>query len=148
MASRETGARRGLSSGDPSAPPSGRQDAPSPASASATRPTAPTREWEMTVQEQDMMACFRQDYLDLLDGRVATIQRLLGEHEVEPAHVALLSLESSSAMVGARELATAVRRVRTALDGATPGELEPLTAQLVAEAAEVARQLGGPGSTG
>lgn len=98
----------------------------------------------MTEQEQDMMACFRQDYLDLLDGRVSTIQRLVTGHDLEPAHVALLSLESSSAMVGAAELAATVRRLRTALDAATPEELEPLTAQLVAEAAEVARRLGGP----
>ena len=62
------------------------------------------------------MACFRQDYLDLLDGRVLTIQRLVTGHDLEPAHVALLSLESSSAMVGAAELAATVRRLRTALE--------------------------------
>lgn len=134
MPSREAGASSGFSSGDPSAPASGRQE----------RPAAPTREWQMTEQEQDMMACFRQDYLDLLDGRVATIERLVTGHEVEPAHVALLSLESSSAMVGARELAAAVRALRTALDGSAPEDLQPLTAQLVTEAAEVARRLGGP----
>jgi hypothetical protein len=98
----------------------------------------------MTPQEQDMMACFRQDYLDLLDGRVATIERLVLQHEVEPAHVALLSLESSSAMVGAGALAAAVRHLRTALDVAGPEELELLTARMAVEAAEAARQLGGP----
>ena len=91
-----------------------------------------------------MMACFRQDYLDLLDGRVAAIGRLVAQHEVEPAHVALLSLESSSAMVGAGELTVAVRQLRTALDGGTPEELEALSVQLVVEAAAVARRLGEP----
>ena len=134
MPARGAGAGSGLPSGDPSAAVSGQQE----------RAAAPTREWQMTEQEQDMMACFRQDYLDLLDGRVATIERLVTRHEVEPAHVALLSLESSSAMVGAAELAAAVRRLRTALDTGAPEDLEPLTAQLVTEAAEVARRLGGP----
>jgi len=138
MPSREVGAGSGFSSTDRSASASGQQDRP------PARPAVPTREWQMTEQEQDMMACFRQDYLDLLDGRVATIERLVTAHEVEPAHVALLSLESSSAMVGAGELAAAVRRLRTALDAAAPEELAPLTAQLVAEATEVARRLGGP----
>jgi hypothetical protein len=132
-AAQEVGAGLDLSPEDRSAP------APQ-----APRPAVPTREWQMTAQEQDMMACFRQDYLDLLDGRVATIERLVASHEVEPAHVALLSLESSSAMVGASELAAAVRGLRTALDVADPDELEALAARVAGEAAEVARRLGKP----
>ncbi len=90
-----------------------------------------------------MMACFRQDYLDLLDGRVATIERLMAHGEVEPARVALLSLESSSAMVGAGELADAVRRLRAALDEPAPDDLEALTARLAQEAGATAGRLGG-----
>jgi hypothetical protein len=88
----------------------------------------------MTAQEQDMMACFRQDYLDLLEGRVATIQRLVAADQVEAARVALLSLESSSAMVGADGLVVAVRQLRTALDDGARGELGLLTAALDDEA--------------
>ena len=79
------------------------------------------------------MACFRQDYLDLLEGRVATIRRLVAADQVEAARVALLSLESSSAMVGADGLVVAVRQLRTALDGAR-GDLGLLTAALDDEA--------------
>ena len=121
-----------------------RRDGPKERSASTVeepRPTPPTRQWEMTEQEQDMMACFRQDYLDLLDGRVATIQRLVAADQVEPARVALLSLESSSAMVGADELVAAVRQLRTALDDGHRGDLSPLSAALTGEAAAVRSRL-------
>ncbi len=91
-----------------------------------------------------MMACFRQDYLALLDDRVATIERLVAHREVEPARVALLSLESSSAMVGAGALTHAVHRLRTALDDPAPDVLEALTARLAREAGSVADQLGAP----
>ena len=143
MPGSETGAGSGLAHGDRSVQPDGPEDRPAPAQ-HVPRPAGPTREWQMTPQEQDMMACFRQDYLDLLDGRVATIERLVAHHEVEPAHVALLSLESSSAMVGAAELAAAVRQLRNALDAAGAEELETLTARLALEAGEVARRLGEP----
>jgi HPt (histidine-containing phosphotransfer) domain-containing protein len=79
-----------------------------------------------------MMASFRQDYLDLLDGRVDKITGLLAAQETEPAVVALLSLESSSAMVGAHDLAAAGRRLRDALG--TGDDLTPLTDELAAEA--------------
>ena len=128
-----TGAGRGRPHGDRPV----RVDGPTERSASTVRepgPTLPTRHWEMTAQEQDMMACFRQDYLDLLEGRVATIQRLVAADQVEAARVALLSLESSSAMVGADGLVVAVRELRTALDDGARGELGLLTAALDDEA--------------
>jgi len=81
-----------------------------------------------------MMACFRQDYLDLLEGRVSTIERLVTARQVEPARVALLSLESSSAMVGADELARVAKRLRGALAEGPGSGLEPLMARLVTEA--------------
>ena len=85
-----------------------------------------------------MMARFRQDYLDLLEGRVVRIEELVARHELEPAQVALLSLEASSVMVGAGELVAAVRALRSALDTAPPQELGALTSELVAEAARAA----------
>ena len=85
-----------------------------------------------------MMSRFRQDYLDLLDGRVATIGRLVAEHQMEAAQVALLSLESSSAMVGASELASAVRELRSALATASPADLDTLVTRLRVGADEAA----------
>jgi hypothetical protein len=135
-----TGAGRGRPHGDRTV----RRDVPKERSASTVqepRPTPLTRQWEMTAQEQDMMACFRQDYLDLLDGRVTTIQRLVAADQVEPARVALLSLESSSAMVGADELVAAVRQLRTALDDGARDAIGPLTAALTGEASAVRSRL-------
>lgn len=105
--------------------------------------TTPTRHWEMTVQERDMMARFRQDYLDLLDDRVTTIGRLVALTQVEPAQVALLSLESSSAMLGLTDLAHAVRRLRFALAEDGDDELMRLHGTVVERAALARHQLQG-----
>ncbi len=98
----------------------------------------------MTPAEQDMMAGFRRDYLGLLDDRVEKVRQLLAAGAVEPARVALLSLESSSAMVGADRLVVAVRKVRDALGD--PDALAPLLAELRTEADAAREQVAGPGS--
>ena len=90
-----------------------------------------------------MMARFRQDYLDLLDGRVTKIGRLVALAQVEPAHVALLSLESSSVMLGLTDLADAVRRLRSALPDDADDELLRLHGDVVARAAQAHTQLRG-----
>ena len=84
-----------------------------------------------------MMTRFRRDYLDLLDGRVAKIRELIAGRQLEPAHVALLSLESSSAMMGRSELVTVVRQLRLALDQGDQAALD----QLVQEMAGLAREV-------
>lgn len=117
-------------------------DSRAPATAAATS-TPPTRRWEMTAQERDMMTRFRQDYLDLLDGRVTKIGRLVALAQVEPAHVALLSLESSSAMLGLTDLADAVRRLRSALPDDADDELLRLHGDVVERAAQAQAQLEG-----
>lgn len=103
--------------------------------------TTPTRRWEMTVQERDMMARFRQDYLDLLDDRVHKIGRLVALAQVEPAQVALLSLESSSAMLGLTDLADAVRQLRFALPDDGDDELMRLHGVVVERAERARHQL-------
>lgn len=85
-----------------------------------------------------MMDRFRRDFLDLLDGRVAKIEKLVQTAQLEPAHVALLSLESSSAMIGRTELVAVVRQLRHVLTEAAPEELDALLAQVL-EQAENAR---------
>ena len=88
-----------------------------------------------------MMSRFRQDYLELLDGRVAKIRRLIGGSQVEPAHVALLSLESSSTMLGLLELAEAVRQLRSALPHQTDDELDRLLGDVAERAGRAHGQL-------
>ncbi|HEY5981216.1 MAG TPA: hypothetical protein VIT41_16450 [Microlunatus sp.] len=64
---------------------------------------------------------FVVDYLQLLDGRLATIRRCLADSDVEGARVAVLSLESSSKMLGGTSLAARLTELRSQLDlGPTP----------------------------
>ena len=64
---------------------------------------------------------FVTDYLLLLDGRLDTIRRCLDDSDIEGARVAILSLESSSLMLGGGPLAARLSELRSQLDlGSTP----------------------------
>lgn len=64
---------------------------------------------------------FVTDYLQLLDGRLDAIRRCLVDSDIEGARVAVLSLESSSAMLGGVALSSRLRELRAHLDlGPTP----------------------------
>jgi hypothetical protein len=64
---------------------------------------------------------FVTDYLLLLDGRLDAIRRCLEDSDIEGARVAVLSLESSSLMLGAGQLAGRLSELRSRLDlGPTP----------------------------
>ena len=78
---------------------------------------------------------FVVDYLELLDGRLLAIRRCMVDSDVEGARIAVLSLESSSKMLGATELAGRLTELRSQLmTGPTP-QLNALLA-LVEAAAE------------
>lgn len=67
------------------------------------------------------MGRFVADYLQLLDGRLATIRQCLDDSDIEGARVAVLSLESSSAMLGGTALTARLAELRAQLDlGPTP----------------------------
>ncbi len=71
----------------------------------------------MARQEDDaIMARFVQDYLGLIDERVATITTQLESGNDLTAHISLLSLESTSSMVGAKELASIAGLLRGAVE--------------------------------
>lgn len=91
-----------------------------------------------------MMACFRQDYLDLLEARVTKIERLIADRQLEAAHVALLSLESSSAMVGATALTAVVKELRSAMEHGDVEDLDAQTTRVLVEADEARKHLAGP----
>ena len=69
-----------------------------------------------TADEDAMMVRFVGDYLDLLDTRMSTIKTNIASGDDLTANIALLSLESSSSMVGAKELATIVNLLRGAVE--------------------------------
>ena len=96
----------------------------------------------MTGEDDAIMARFVADYLALLDQRILAIQAHLKAGNDLTAHVAMLSLESTSTMVGASELARAVGALRSALDRSERTRFSSLGLAMVDAAARVPDQLG------
>jgi hypothetical protein len=88
------------------------------------------------------MARFVRDYLGLLDERVATITAQLESGNDLTAHTSLLSLESTSSMVGARELAGIAGLLRGALERKQKHVLPALVQAMTTEAGKVHQRLG------
>ena len=82
---------------------------------------------------------FVVDYLQLLDGRLDSIRRCLDDCDIEGARVAVLSLESSSKMLGGTSLAARLTELRSQLDLGSTSERSALLS-LVVEAATAFRQ--------
>jgi hypothetical protein len=89
-----------------------------------------------------IMARFVRDYLGLLDERVATITTQLESGNDLTAHISLLSLESTSSMVGAKELAKVAGLLRGAVERQQKHVVPGLLTAMTQEAANVRRQLG------
>lgn len=92
------------------------------------------------------MGRFVEDYLQLLDGRLDTIQRCLDDSDVEGARVAVLSLESSSQMLGGCLLAARLRELRSQLDLASTTQRHALMALVQVAAAAFRNELRNAGS--
>ncbi len=86
------------------------------------------------AEHDAMMARFVHDYLELLDHRVSAIGHHLEQRNFMTAHIALLSLESTSVMVGAEPLALAAGRLREAVEKGERDEVTALLAEVVGEA--------------
>jgi hypothetical protein len=94
-----------------------------------------------TFEDTAMMARFVRDYLGLLDERVDGITRQLECGDDLTAHISLLSLESTSSMVGAKELAKIAGLLRGALDRGQRTTVPALLTAMTAEAAKVRDRL-------
>ena len=95
----------------------------------------------VSTEHDAMMTRFVHDYLDLLDERLLTIHTALTDGNLLAAEVAMLSLESSSTMVGATSLAHIVRNLRAAVVQGDWSCFPELTHALDAEASNVPGQL-------
>lgn len=87
------------------------------------------------------MTRFVRDYLGLLDDRVATITAQLESGNDLTAHVCLLSLESSSSMVGEKELAKITGLLRGAVERGQRSVVPVLVIAMTNEAASVRGRL-------
>lgn len=84
---------------------------------------------------------FVSDYLGLLDGRLQTIRRCLADSDIEGARVAVLSLESSSVMVGGTALAARLGELRSQLDLGPAPQRNALLALVEANATQLQQDL-------
>ena len=98
------------------------------------------------AEHDAMMARFVHDYLELLDHRVSSIRSHLEQRNFMTAHVALLSLESTSIMVGAEDLAEAAGRLREAVEQGDRDVVPALLAVVGDEAERTRDELGGGAS--
>jgi hypothetical protein len=92
------------------------------------------------LEDDAIMARFVQDYLGLLDERVATITTQLESGNDLKAHISLLSLESTSSMVGAKELASIAGLLRGAVERQQEHVVPALVVAMTKEALRVHQQ--------
>jgi hypothetical protein len=95
------------------------------------------------AEHDAMMVRFAHDYLELLEHRVSSIRHHLEHRNFMTAHVALLSLESTSVMVGAERLAQAAGRLREAVERGERDSVTVLLEQVGAEAEQARSDLAG-----
>ena len=94
------------------------------------------------LEDDAIMARFVRDYLGLLDERVATITTQLESGNDLTAHISLLSLESTSAMVGEKELSRIAGVIRGAVERGQKNTVPALVSAMTAEADRVRKRLG------
>lgn len=96
------------------------------------------------LEDTTIMARFVRDYLGLLDERVTAITGQLESGNDLTAHISLLSLESTSSMVGAKELARIAGLLRGAVERGQRSTVPALLSAMTAEAARVHDRLALP----
>ena len=90
-----------------------------------------------TFEDTAIMARFVRDYLGLLDERITAITGQLESGNDLTANISLLSLESTSSMVGAKELAKIAGLLRGAIERGQQSTVPALVTAMTAEAARV-----------
>ncbi len=100
------------------------------------------------LDDDAIMARFVRDYLGLLEKRVATITAQLESGNDLTAHISLLSLESTSAMVGEKELSRIAGVIRGAVERGQKTTVPALVSAMTAEAGRVRERLGSPSASG
>jgi len=99
----------------------------------------------VAFREDDViMTRFVRDYVDMLDDRVGAITSSIEVGNDMTAHVAMLSLESTSVMIGEKELAKIVGLLRSAIDRGHQAVVPALVTAMSAEAVLVRARLDRP----
>lgn len=95
----------------------------------------------MLSEDDEIMARFVRDYLALLDQRVQSIVDELESGKDHETHVKLLSLESTSRMAGANDLAKVAGLLRSALEAGKRTRVPGLAVLMSIEARKVPDRL-------
>jgi hypothetical protein len=99
--------------------------------------------YEEVGRDEQIVARFVSDYLSLLDKRIATICADLAGDDDEAPLISLLSLETTSVMIGALDVVEAARALRRAVEdndrSATHALFDALLVETAALRAELAR---------
>ncbi len=80
---------------------------------------------------------FQLDFLQLLDGRLATIENNIATVHYEEARIAMLSLEAASGMLGAQQLVERLRELRSIVDFGPAAKRAELMELIRRDAADV-----------
>ncbi|MBM7799479.1 HPt (histidine-containing phosphotransfer) domain-containing protein [Microlunatus panaciterrae] len=96
---------------------------------------------DVLANDGEIVQHFVVDYLAMLDERFERIRRHVENGDHKEALIALLSLESSSHMVGAFDLVAAARRLRETIGHTDAMELQALLAALLDAVREADAQL-------
>jgi len=88
---------------------------------------------------------FVSDYLTLLDGRLVKLERLLAGVDDEATLVALLSLGTTSSMIGADDVVAAAKSLSDAVEACQDTETRAAFAQLQTAVISVRRSLANQG---
>ena len=126
----------GIAGGDP---------APAPAATAsmtnADPPQDPADQFVGLDPGSAAMERFVEDYLQLLDGRVDAIRRCLDDSDIEGARIAVMSLESSSLMLGGGPLPARLAELRAHLDLGSAPQRTALMALVESAATTFRREL-------
>jgi HPt (histidine-containing phosphotransfer) domain-containing protein len=112
-------------------------------SASATVASATLRQLVEDVGDPAIVQKFVADYLRLLNGRIETLEDQLARVDFEAASISLLSLETSSAMVGGRDVVGAAHDLRMAVDDRQADRVGDLLGRLLNTLSSLEGQLAG-----
>ena len=92
-----------------------------------------------------IVARFVHDYLELLDSRLDRLRPLLEGSDADATRLSILSLESSSAMLGATDMVQAAQTLRLAVAASKVNQTQSLLLALNSRAAELRQRLAGLG---
>lgn len=95
------------------------------------------------VADDAVVDQFIADFLALLDDRMLGLRQLLDAGRAEDSVTRLLSIETSSAMVGAEELAEAAAALIRVLDGGASDQVDDTYGELLRAAERARRVLSG-----